>query len=211
MLNIWLNTLTFVLIFLGLVMPGIAADQKTFLVVLNFSGPGLVKSDDTLGFRLRTGEERPRHRELKELCADISKQLTDRLKSDLGNKVLSVGETGGQMSDAQLNKLIDKKRFAELGNTLNCRYAIAGKVNFVEFDGHLLTGDKYKVHLSCRLIDCDNNVVLWHLMDHDFDKLMWTKSGSDPLDVFYHKQVPAIVDYLYQHITNLLGGGTKAS
>lgn len=191
-----------------------AADQKSSIVVLNFTGPGIIKSDDTLGFRLRTGQERPRHRELRELGSDISKQLTDRLKSTFANQAMSVGETGCQTPQGQLMRLIDKKRFAELGDALNCRYVIAGKVNFIEFKGRLVTGDKYKVHLSCKLIDCQNNTVLWHLMDHDFDKLMWTKSGSDPLDVFYEKQVPAIVDYLYQHIIQITGtntGETKAS
>ncbi|MBX9771058.1 MAG: hypothetical protein K2X29_06785 [Candidatus Obscuribacterales bacterium] len=187
-----------------------AAEQKSLIVVLNFSGPGLIKSDDTLGFRLRTGEERPRHRELKELGADISKQLTDKFKAEFGNQAMSVGETGCQLPQGQLMRLVDKKRFSELGEALNCRYAISGKVNFAEFDGHLLTGDKYKVHVSCRLIDCQNNVVLWHLMDHDFDKLMWTQSGKDPLDVFYERQVPAIVDYLYQHVTQIIGS-PKAS
>lgn len=187
-----------------------AQDSQNFLVVLNFPGPGFIKSDDTLGFRLRTGEERPKHGELRELGSVISKQLTDKLKAEFGNQVKSVGETNCQLPDSELKRLVEKKRFGELGDCLNCRYAVAGKVNFAEFDGHLLTGDKYKVHLSCRLIDCQNNVVLWHLRDHEFDKLMWTKSGDDPLDVFYNKQVPKIVDYLFQHIIQLTGSA-KAS
>jgi|GEM_PF-5066448 len=186
-------------------IPNIAADGQSLIVVLNFTGPGLIKSDDTLGFRLRTGEEKPRHSELKQLGSDIGKQLTDKLKAEYGAQVLSVGETNCQMSSAELTKLMDKKRFRELGEALNCHYVVSGKVNFVEFEGRLLTGDKYKVHMSCRVIDCQNNVVLWHLMDHDFDKLIWTKSGNDPLDVFYNKQVPAIVDYVYKRITQMIG------
>jgi hypothetical protein len=185
-----------------------APKTQNRIAVLEVRGPTEVDTDDSLGFKLRTGgKSAPSEAQLKALGEPLREHLADRLTKSLPDKVVGQDE----LLDAASGKsatligsgtsLFAKKIAKQLG----VKYWLSASIGSAEFKGHTLTGEEYEIAVSAKLIRADTGEVAWRLNNHSFSKRTFDEK-RDPIDYFQDVLLDQVAAYISDKVSKAIAG-----
>lgn len=185
-----------------------AGGASNRLTVLRFTGPDDLKTHDDLGFKLRTGQQKPTETDFADLADAFQRTLGDKLKTRIGTKsVVPYEDLQRALSGSNIIRPSDDnaRRYSQIARATRARYLVTGNIDLVEFSGATVIDDVYAMTVSARLISGDTGEVIWRMPAKRFEKKLSTQKGQKVMSIFFDSQVPEISNYISSQLVGALG------
>src|SRR5262249_23856846 len=161
-----------------------------------------IDTDDSLGFRLRSGGKgAPGEGQLSVLNDALRVHLIDKLAAALPGKLVPDDEMVAAMTSkgAGLLNPAGSVYWRKISKYIGVKYLLTVVMDSLYFKGHTLTGEEYELEVSAQLKRADTGSVLWQMDQRNFSKRTFGEK-RDPVDYFQEVMTGSVADYICQQV-----------
>lgn len=175
------------------------------VAVLPFSGPDEKKCKGGLMYAMRSGGYKlPRESDFDSLPEVLRASISHQLKLSLGDKVLGPKEIAELKTAGGSNAPYMVRNAAMMSGA---QFVIEGGVEFVEFDGDDLFGNKYEISFSIDVLDSSSKKRVYSIKEKTIEGRVG--GSKDPLSAIYEDVVPKAVKPIVEKILAKIQGPAK--
>jgi 5-(carboxyamino)imidazole ribonucleotide synthase len=193
----------------------LAAEKgKKLLAIVGFDPPTNIETDDSIGFRIRSGAtDAPLMKSLRSLNEELNIAVYKDLEALYPGKILSRQDIS--QVDYENTLTISTKAapsyYANFAKQHSCPYLLTGTINDIKFEGGYLRGDLYRLTCSATLIDGATGNRIWRSTPITVKERYKTSGNAQLLDYFQGKLIPEAAHTLSKKISEELSKREKTS